>query len=88
MFTLFFDSDRIYSWGRDFLNCWLSYALSQPVDLDITMMVRFAISFLGLPVILDFFTYFAQSIPVILPRNTVPSSILQKAFIKNVSDLS
>jgi hypothetical protein len=32
---------------RQFLNCWLEYVLSQPVDLDISVMLKYLRSYLG-----------------------------------------
>jgi hypothetical protein len=41
----------IASLTRQFLNCWLEYVLSQPVDMDISVMFHFLRSYLGLPII-------------------------------------
>ena len=43
----------IVSLTRQFLNCWLEYALSQPVDFDISVMVHFLKSYLGIPLIIS-----------------------------------
>lgn len=40
---------------RQFLNCWLEYVLSQPVDFDISVMLHFVRSYLGIPIILSLF---------------------------------
>jgi hypothetical protein len=40
---------------RQFLNCWLEYVLSQPVDFDISVMLHFTKSYLGIPVFLSLF---------------------------------
>ena len=36
---------------RQFLNCWLEYVLSQPVDLDISVMLKYLRSYLGITVL-------------------------------------
>ena len=33
---------------RQFFNCWLEYVLSQPVDLDLSVMFHFLRSYFGL----------------------------------------
>lgn len=38
---------------RQFMNCWLEYVLSQPVDFDVSVMVHFTRSYLGIPVLLS-----------------------------------
>lgn len=35
--------------AQDAVNCWLRYALSQPVELDLGMVVVFVLRFLGIP---------------------------------------
>lgn len=39
----------IASLTRQFLNCWLEYVLSQPVDMDVSVMFYFLRSYFGLP---------------------------------------
>jgi hypothetical protein len=36
---------------RQFLNCWLEYVLSQPVDLDISVMLKYLRSYLGITMV-------------------------------------
>lgn len=38
---------------RQFMNCWLEYVLSQPVDFDVSVMLHFVRSYLGIPVLLS-----------------------------------
>jgi hypothetical protein len=39
---------------RQFLNCWLEYVLSQPVDLDISVILKYLRSYLGITIFLSF----------------------------------
>jgi hypothetical protein len=43
----------ITSFARQLLNCWLEYALSQPVDLDISVMFYFLRSYVGADVLFN-----------------------------------
>jgi hypothetical protein len=43
----------ILSLTRQFLNCWLEYVLSQPVDFDISVMIHFLRSYLGIPILMS-----------------------------------
>ena len=38
---------------RQLMNCWLEYVLSQPVDFDVSVMLHFVRSYLGIPVLLS-----------------------------------
>jgi hypothetical protein len=40
---------------RQGINCWFEYILSQPVDFDIPIMLRFLAEYVGLPIVLQFF---------------------------------
>ena len=44
-------NDIINSFPKHFVNCWLAYALSQPVEVDIPMVFEFLKLYLGLPLI-------------------------------------
>lgn len=34
---------------QEIVNCWLGYVLSQPVDIDIVVLVYFLANYIGLP---------------------------------------
>ncbi|HYF69557.1 MAG TPA: hypothetical protein VD884_15535 [Ohtaekwangia sp.] len=39
---------RFNTISRQFINCWLQYALAQPVDIDLPVVYRFVIDYIGL----------------------------------------
>jgi hypothetical protein len=56
---------------RQFLNCWLEYVLSQPVDMDVSVILSFLKSYVGLSV-LDSSTQEDAANVAVVP-NPVPS---------------
>lgn len=40
---------KMYLHVRSFVNCWLEYVLSQPVDIDLSVLLYFCKVYLGIP---------------------------------------
>jgi hypothetical protein len=47
--------DTIFSkpFTQGFVNCWLSYTLSQPVEIDITILLYFVMQYVGIMKLTD-----------------------------------
>jgi hypothetical protein len=67
---------------RQFLNCWLEYVLSQPVDFDISVMLHFLRSYLGVPFVLSLFRKDTNATESLLSENQdmVPELIPQETY--------
>jgi hypothetical protein len=60
------------SLARQFLNCWLAYVVSQPVDFDLSVMLHFVREYLGVTMIISF-----------MKRNT---TIVASQFMRDESE--
>jgi hypothetical protein len=44
----------LLSLARQFVNCWLAYVVSQPVDFDLSVMLHFVREYFGITMIISF----------------------------------
>jgi hypothetical protein len=68
---------------RQFLNCWLEYVLSQPVDIDMSVMLHFLRTYLCIPFVLSLFRKDAsddESLLTAEEENLIPDLVPQKSF--------
>jgi hypothetical protein len=76
--------DIINTFPKHLVNCWLAYVLSQPVDIDLSMVLEFLKLYLGLPLVACLFykakVYFITSLNSKNAKESIEELVPQESY--------
>ena len=76
-------SDIVLSFFRQFVNCWLAYTLSQPVDIDLSVALHFVRMYFGISLIENFCLRMKNHVVTMTNKNakeTIEELIPQESY--------